>query len=74
MGLLLGLPRFKDTAQLKTMNRELSASQRRDHKVQREAVVEGSILWAVFVGNQSPESSNIIAWYLTTASLLGQTT
>ncbi|KAG2112438.1 hypothetical protein DEU56DRAFT_762044 [Suillus clintonianus] len=30
MGLLLGLQTFKDTAQLKTMNRELSAAQRRD--------------------------------------------
>jgi hypothetical protein len=57
MGLLLGLPQFKDTAQLKTMNRELSAAQRRDRKAQREAGVEGSILRAVFVGNQNPEAA-----------------
>jgi hypothetical protein len=56
MGLLLGLQQFKDTTQLRTMNRELSAAQRRDRKAQREAGVEGSILRAVFVGNQNPEA------------------
>ncbi|KAG2366148.1 hypothetical protein BDR07DRAFT_1373763 [Suillus spraguei] len=57
MGLLLGLQQFKSIAQLKTMNRELSAAQRRDHKAQRKAGVEGSILRAVFVGNQNPEAA-----------------
>jgi hypothetical protein len=57
MGQLLGLQRFKDTAQLKAMNRELAAAQRRDRKAQREAGVEGSILRAVFVGNHNPDAA-----------------
>lgn len=57
MGLLLSIEQFKDTTQLKTMNRELTAAQRRDRKAQREAGVEGSILRAVFVGNHNPEAA-----------------
>lgn len=57
MGQLLGLQRFKDITQLKAMNRELAAAQRRDRKAQREAGVEGSILRAVFVGNHNPEAA-----------------
>jgi hypothetical protein len=57
MGQLLGLPQFKDTAQLKNMNRELAAAQRRDRKAQREVGVEGSMLRGVFVGNHNPEAA-----------------
>jgi hypothetical protein len=56
MGQLLGLHEFKDTARLKTMNRELAAAQRRDRKAQREAGVESSILRGVLVGNHNPEA------------------
>jgi hypothetical protein len=35
MGQLPGLQRFKDKAQLKAMNWELAAAQRRDRKAQR---------------------------------------
>jgi hypothetical protein len=58
MGLLLGIAQFKDITQLKTMNRELTAAQRRDRKAQKEAGVEGSILRAVFVGNHNPEAAH----------------
>ncbi|KAG2335271.1 hypothetical protein BDR05DRAFT_843481, partial [Suillus weaverae] len=57
MGQLLGLPQFKDTAQLKDMNRELAAAQRRDRKAQREAGLEGSMLRGVFVGSHNPEAA-----------------
>jgi hypothetical protein len=57
MGQLLGLPQFKDTAQLKNMNRELAAAQRRDRKAQREAGLEGSMLRGVFVGSHNPEAA-----------------
>ncbi|KAG2335264.1 hypothetical protein BDR05DRAFT_1007016 [Suillus weaverae] len=55
--MLLGLPQFKDTAQLKDMNRELAAAQRRDRKAQREAGLEGSMLRGVFVGSHNPEAA-----------------
>ncbi|KAG2352396.1 P-loop containing nucleoside triphosphate hydrolase protein, partial [Suillus spraguei] len=57
MGQLLGLPQFKDAGQLKNMNRELTAAQRRDRKAQREAGVEGSMLRGVFVGSHNPEAA-----------------
>lgn len=57
MGQLLGLPQFKDTTQLKNMNRELAAAQRRDRKAQREAGVEGSMLRGVLVGTHNPEAA-----------------
>ncbi|KAG2063389.1 hypothetical protein BDR04DRAFT_1163790, partial [Suillus decipiens] len=57
MGQLLGLPQFKDIAQLKNMNRELAAAQRRDRKAQREAGVEGSMLRGVLVGTHNPEAA-----------------
>jgi hypothetical protein len=57
MGQLLGLQEFKDTAQLKTMNRELAAAQRRDRKAQREAGVESSQLCGVLAGNHNPEAA-----------------
>ncbi|KAG1779882.1 P-loop containing nucleoside triphosphate hydrolase protein [Suillus placidus] len=57
MGQLLGLSQFKDTVQLKNMNRELAAAQRRDRKAQREAGVEGSMLRGVLVGSHNPEAA-----------------
>jgi hypothetical protein len=57
MGQLLGLQEFKDTVQLKTMNRELAAAQRRDDKAQREVGVESSILCSLCWQPQSRSCS-----------------
>ncbi|KAG2150754.1 uncharacterized protein EDB93DRAFT_1103448 [Suillus bovinus] len=51
------LPQFKDIVQLKNMNQELAATQRRDHKVQREVGVEGSMLRGILVGTHNPEAA-----------------